>query len=162
MNRRLHSLDGLRGMAAWLVVISHVSNESGLWGKLLGNGAGQVGVILFFSLSGFLMGYLYSEMDWNTENVWNFAIARVARVVPLFFIIVLFCFIFSTYFNSTILSRNIAFYAINKDNLFDNILFVKGTSILWTVPVEIKFYIFFVFYGSWLRLTASRTSLYWF
>lgn len=49
-------LDGLRGLAAYIVLVSHASNMTGLWGTLLGNGAGQFGVMLFFVLSGFLMG----------------------------------------------------------------------------------------------------------
>ena len=68
----INCLDGFRGFAAMLVVVSHFSNavlrivaESGVsthsavesillmaFGAL-GNGAGQVGVMIFFSLSAF-------------------------------------------------------------------------------------------------------------
>jgi peptidoglycan/LPS O-acetylase OafA/YrhL len=44
------ALDGLRGLAAYTVVISHFSNQTQIFGGLFGSGAGQVGVMLFFAL----------------------------------------------------------------------------------------------------------------
>jgi peptidoglycan/LPS O-acetylase OafA/YrhL len=35
------TLDGLRGLAAYIVFASHVSNETGLWRKLMGEGGEQ-------------------------------------------------------------------------------------------------------------------------
>jgi peptidoglycan/LPS O-acetylase OafA/YrhL len=46
------TLDGLRGLAALLVVLSHFSNRTGMWGVRLGDGGGQIGVMLFFLVSG--------------------------------------------------------------------------------------------------------------
>jgi len=46
MERR-RELDGLRGLAAIIVLVSHVSNETGLWGNLLGHGGGRIGVMIF-------------------------------------------------------------------------------------------------------------------
>ncbi|TIW24509.1 MAG: acyltransferase, partial [Mesorhizobium sp.] len=56
---RLQNLDGLRGLAALLVVAGHLCNVLGVLPGIFGAGGAQVGVQLFFCLSGFLMGMLY-------------------------------------------------------------------------------------------------------
>jgi peptidoglycan/LPS O-acetylase OafA/YrhL len=57
-------LTRLRGVAALLVVISHSAN-AGLLPALVGNGLDQVGVALFFVLSGHLMGLLYLHQPYD-------------------------------------------------------------------------------------------------
>ena len=52
-----------------IVVLSHYSNESGIWGGYLGQGAGQLGVMLFFLLSYFLMAHLYFDSPPTIENI---------------------------------------------------------------------------------------------
>jgi peptidoglycan/LPS O-acetylase OafA/YrhL len=84
-DQRVPALDGLRGMAALMVVVSHVSNSTDLWGNLLGNGGGQVGVMIFFVLSGYLIGALYLGQPFTLANVWEYGVRRVARVVPAFY-----------------------------------------------------------------------------
>jgi hypothetical protein len=44
----IRKLNSLRGLAALIVVISHFSNHSHLFNGMLGQGAGQLGVMLFF------------------------------------------------------------------------------------------------------------------
>ena len=79
-------LDGLRGLAALIVVVSHYSNETLLWGGVLGKGGGQTGVMLFFLLSGFLMAHLHLGEAFTARNVGRYALRRIARVYPLFLI----------------------------------------------------------------------------
>ena len=58
MQKEIGALTGLRGVAALIVFVSHGANE-GVLPAMLGNGFGQIGVMIFFVLSGFLMGQLY-------------------------------------------------------------------------------------------------------
>jgi peptidoglycan/LPS O-acetylase OafA/YrhL len=132
------SLDGLRGLAAYTVVVSHVSNATGVFGGLLGGGAGQVGVLLFFVLSGFLMGRLYFDQALTVASVATFFRRRVARVVPLYLIVVL-----GSYFWSGWYGRPWPLFAVTDENVLAHLLFLEGTSILWTVPTEIQFYLLF-------------------
>ena len=78
-------LDGVRGIAAMLVVISHMS----LYRLFIPvKGIGQVGVLVFFVLSGFLMSYLYVRDDARKIRPWfGFAIRRCFRVYPLYLFI---------------------------------------------------------------------------
>ena len=46
--KHIPSSDGLRGIAALIVVISHYSNETGVSDGILGWGGGKIGVMLFF------------------------------------------------------------------------------------------------------------------
>ena len=46
--------------------------------------AGQLGVMLFFCLSGLLMAELYLRQDATWASVWNFVRARFAGIFPLF------------------------------------------------------------------------------
>jgi len=137
---KIRKLNALRGIAALIVVVSHYSNAVGLWGGLLGEGSGQFGVMLFFILSGFLMSYLYLDKEFNKENVKYFAIARFARVIPLFVIIVLLSYFLH------LAKINGIFYAITTPKiLFSHLFLLSGVSVLWTIPPEVQFYVLFAF-----------------
>ena len=73
-SNNIPALDGLRGLAAVIVLVSHVSNNVGLWGGVLGHGGGQIGVMIFFVLSGYLMGFLYLDRPFNSAEVWSYAV----------------------------------------------------------------------------------------
>lgn len=146
----IRKLNMLRGIAALNVVVSHYSNETGiLWGAL-GHGAGQFGVMLFFMLSGFLMSYLYLNIEFNITNIQNYAVARIARVIPLFLFVVLM-----SYFFQVIGIKGVLYDIQNLKSLISNLALLSGTSVLWTIGPEIQFYIFFIFL--WF-LTAKRTE----
>jgi peptidoglycan/LPS O-acetylase OafA/YrhL len=85
---RYGSLDGLRGLAAFTVLMTHFSNFTNIWGGVLGYGAGQLGVMLFFCLSGFLMARLYMDRPFTFGAVCDFFRRRLARVVTLYLALV--------------------------------------------------------------------------
>jgi len=86
------SLTGLRFWAAMFVVVAHTTHlhiiRPGLvpFGNL--TAFGSMGMTLFFVLSGFVIHYNYgarlSEM--NPRAIYDFAVARFARLYPLYFI----------------------------------------------------------------------------
>jgi len=57
----IKSLDGLRGLAALIVVVSHFSFVVSRFAHGELKGAGHAGLMIFFVLSGFLMGHLYLD-----------------------------------------------------------------------------------------------------
>jgi len=139
--RRLY---GIRGFAVLIVVISHYSNETGILGSALGKGAGQFGVMLFFILSAFLMSILYANTPANKQNMINFVVARVARIVPLYYAIVLISFAAK---NSGITEiKNVLYDIGDVSALTSHILFLVGTDGLWSIPPEVHFYLFFMLY----------------
>ena len=125
----IRRLNTLRGMAALIVAISHFSNRSNLFDRLLGGGAGNLGVMLFFILSGFLMSYLYLDKPPTQQMLINYMGSRLARIVPLFSLVVMASFL-TPYF-----------YDIDTfASLISHLLFLHGNSILWTIPAEVQFY----------------------
>lgn len=136
----IRKLNTLRGLAALIVVVSHYSNMSDLLNGALGKGAGQFGVMLFFMLSGFLMSYLYMEQSFNRASAYRYAVARVARVVPLFLIVVVASFLLQ---KTGV--RGVLYNIPNGESLVSHLLLLSGTSVLWTIPAEIQFYVLFLF-----------------
>ena len=155
-NPHTPALDGLRGMAAYMVVISHVSNATGLWGTMLGQGGGQVGVMIFFVLSGYLMGALYRDRPMTAANVMDYAVRRFARVVPLFYLVVTASFVLE--FVSVTAGLGFQVYGIRPDEAVIHYAFVWGVNVLWTIPVEIHFYVLFVPLW-WLYARSARAMI---
>ncbi len=92
------NLNGLRCIAAILVIIHHIEQLKSIygidnyWGKLKFIAIiGPLGVILFFVLSGFLITYLLliEEKTTNNINIKKFYIRRILRTWPLYFLIVI-------------------------------------------------------------------------
>jgi peptidoglycan/LPS O-acetylase OafA/YrhL len=84
--RRVLSLDGLRGIAAIVVMLFHFNIFFLPQARLPFVGRAYLAVDLFFLLSGFVMTHVYGHLlasNWRAH--WpKFAIARFARIYPLF------------------------------------------------------------------------------
>ena len=96
MKSRYDILDGLRGIAAILVVISHVCEcympSARMWPQWVGHA--HLAVDFFFALSGFVIAYAYDDR-WGKMSHWDFAKRRLMRLHPL---VVLGCVLgFSVY-----------------------------------------------------------------
>lgn len=131
------ALDGLRGIAVLLVLLSHTSNVKLLFHKLLDfHHVGKVGVYLFFVLSAYLLdrqialAFLTKK---STKEYWlNYFIRRFLRIYPLFFIALVVHGLFSLAGIKTVI-----------DKLMDipaHMALIAGESIFWSIPVEFKYY----------------------
>lgn len=135
----IRKLNMLRGLAALMVVFSHFSNDTGWLGGWAGAGSGQLGVMLFFILSGFLMAYLYLSRDFDRAALRRYVVARFARVVPLFLVVAL-----GSYFLHRIGPKGLLYNFQTPDELWSHLLLLTGKSVLWTIPTEIHFYLVFL------------------
>ena len=177
---RFYSLDVLRGFAALSVVLTHWRHLF-YKGTILGNfnvasqplysilfpfyNGGQVAVSLFFSLSGFIFFWLYSErINKKSINAWNFSIMRFSRLYPLH-IITLFIVLIVQIFTYDRIGDFFVYVDNNIYHFILNIFFIsawgfqKGQSFngpIWSVSIEILLYlIFFVV----CRITSARISV---
>jgi peptidoglycan/LPS O-acetylase OafA/YrhL len=91
------NLNGLRFIAAFVVIIHHIEQQKSdfhlpnIFGAPAIQLFGRLGVILFFVLSGFLITYLLLEEERTTSTIGvrNFYIRRILRIWPLYFLIVI-------------------------------------------------------------------------
>lgn len=79
---RFEILDGLRGVAAIIVVMFHLfeTYSPGPCGQILNHG--YLAVDFFFILSGFVIGYAYDDR-WNQMSQGRFYIRRLIRLQPM-------------------------------------------------------------------------------
>ena len=79
---RFEILDGLRGVAAMIVVAFHLfeTYSSGPSDQILNHG--YLAVDFFFVLSGFVIGYAYDDR-WTRMSTWNFFKCRLIRLQPM-------------------------------------------------------------------------------
>ena len=81
---RYEILDGLRGVAALIVVIYHLCEtyaNDGAASVFLPN-HGYLAVDFFFVLSGFVIGYAYDDR-WDRMSLWSFFKRRLIRLHPM-------------------------------------------------------------------------------
>lgn len=79
---RYEILDGLRGVAAMIVVAFHLCEaySKGPVYQLLNHG--YLAVDFFFLLSGFVIGYAYDDR-WGKMSLWDFFKRRLIRLHPM-------------------------------------------------------------------------------
>ena len=102
-----------------------------------GSGGGQLGVMLFFTLSAFLMFHLYFDCAPTASALRNFAAARVARIFPLFYFVFAVAAVSTPWLPFT-------FIDIQPDEILKHVFFFQGNSVLWTIAPELVFYLFFM------------------
>ena len=145
---QIRRLNTLRGLAALIVLVGHYSNKARLWDALLGTRAPQLGVMLFFLLSAFLMTILYLDRQPSGNAVRGYAVARAARILPLFVAIVLLSFLAQ---QSGLPWLTATAYDIpDLKSLASHLLTLYGAQVLWTIPAELHFYLIFAALW-WLR-----------
>lgn len=149
------ALDGLRGIAALVVVVSHYSNETNLWNGLLGSGAGQAGVILFFILTGFLITHLHINEEFSCRNIGSYGIRRTSRVYPYFVVVAaLPAFLIWVGFPGKIGMSDIDSIPVYLRQI---LLIDRGSNVFWTIQVEIIFYASFL--AMWALYRAVKSYL---
>ena len=159
---RLPNLNGIRFIAAFLVLIHHIEqvkwmmNVPNVYPFYLVKNSGKLGVGMFFVLSGFLITYLllHERERSGTINVRNFYARRMLRIWPLYMLITMLAiFVFpqlpslfdfrevnppsSVYF----VPRLILFLLVMPNVAIDFFESYYLSSPAWSVGVEEQFYI---------------------
>ncbi|WP_349569845.1 acyltransferase family protein [Azotobacter salinestris] len=160
----LVSIQALRAFAAWLVVFHHFMQvffdfkADTLAGHLLST-RGQVGVDIFFVISGFVI-YLASAGKPIASK--RFILDRLIRIVPAYWIFTLLTASI-IYFDA----RVMPVYAVDPITLLKSLLFIPAQNpggfgfypvlpVGWTLNFEMMFYILFA-----LALCAGRRHRAW-
>ena len=146
--RHIPALDGLRGFAALIVMLSHFP-DVGLpsW---VNHRLGDHGVMLFFVLSGFLMGHLYLRQRPDAQVLLHYGIARAARILPLYLGVSLLSFFLFNYADPAFI------YRIDGQQLLRLLSFTSAQPIFWSIGPEFQFY--FLFPLMWMAFYSSRRN----
>ncbi|TRX50216.1 acyltransferase [Fulvivirga sp. M361] len=159
----IKSLDGLRGLAVLLVLLSHSSLLGLKFLPFLSfEYTGTYGVYLFFVLSAYLLDKQICRafVDGNSgTKFWiNYFLRRFLRIYPLFFVAVIF--------NYFLFVSEYSIYSIpiSKEDIPPHLLMVYGKHIFWSIPVEFKYYflsplIVFVAY-KYLNFDNGKTLIF--
>jgi peptidoglycan/LPS O-acetylase OafA/YrhL len=139
-------LDGLRGVAVLTVFFSHSSGFSQRltpWTNF--HGTGQLGVYLFFVLSGFLLAHaLLLRTPINFTGFW---FRRFFRIAPLYYLVV--CAVFACQLAAGKVYNDLGFrnlfIAGGWRGFLEHLVFFKGNSVFWTIAAEFEFYILLPF-----------------
>ena len=161
---RLDFLDALRGVAAVVVVIQHVSEQvhwrPALWFSVHVAQLGQLGVMVFFLVSGFIIP-VSLERHGNLKGFW---VARVFRLYPLYWVSLVAAFVLwrnGQYFVDPGISAH-PLTAFLANATMASRLFHQPYAIglYWTLLFELIFYIgcSVLFVIGWLRY-SDRIAL---
>jgi len=157
MRLRANNFDVLRLVAATLVLVSHcfpLTGETEPFGELSGWTMGEVGVVMFFAMSGFLIAKSWSDQP----QLVPFAVKRALRLLPALVVAVLVTALVIGPVLTTLrpadyytdpgtwlyIARNCMLYTVSgrlpgvyEDNVYPDA--VNGS--LWTLPVEASAYV---------------------
>jgi len=148
---RFANVQSLRGIAALLVVLAHLLVVESKYSpdQFLGTwmSFGQVGVDLFFVISGFIMVHVANNMqrpkNINGTSSLEFLFARMSRVYPLYWLVSAAVFIawlvrpdmvFSSFNSEPDIVKSFLLYPDTRDPLL---------AVGWTLIHEIGFYLVF-------------------
>jgi len=80
--KRIHTLDGFRGIFALMIIIDHAANDSFIFQNFIVQKA-DFFVDYFFVLSGFVISYNYLHKIKNFASFKDFMVRRLIRLYPL-------------------------------------------------------------------------------
>jgi peptidoglycan/LPS O-acetylase OafA/YrhL len=187
----LPSLDGLRFIAAlnvvvahgyWYVVLLQQEPTPGAFENLMRSGA-NLGMTLFFVLSGFVIHYNYHKtVPQSMSGKLDFFIARFARLYPLFLLVFAYDFVTllwaQGYFSGYVFSLYDPFKALPQyltfteawwwwpigqtyANEYYGTWLTGATGVMWSLSTEVFFYFAYLFCaGALTRLSGRRLAIF--
>jgi peptidoglycan/LPS O-acetylase OafA/YrhL len=162
---RENNFDILRLMLAALVVLFHVGHLSGnsLFDPLPRYFSGHLAVEGFFAISGFLIFASYER----SSSLQDYFIKRAARILPGYWLSTALCLAIAFYYGSfhvgKFLFANLTFanfLANGVPGVFENNPSYGLNGALWTIKIEVMFYIL-VPAIVWLCRRLNRDAVLW-
>ena len=141
-NNYVPVLNILRAVACLGVLAVHLGYATGLaeyrYGRLLVSG--QLGVAIFFVISGFVIPYSLWNSDYHIRNFFSFIWKRSVRIDPPYFVVIFLTLCSLNYF-STVNSINIYQLLLHISYLIPFSSYAWYQNIFWTLGIEFQFYL---------------------
>lgn len=147
------AIDGLRGLAALMVVASHASGLGvGLLPGLSLEGIGKHGVYLFFAISAYLLTAQWLDAcaaQRRDPRHWlHYLLRRVTRIYPLYALVLL---------GGWALAPRGLGVPLDGAAVWRHLSLQEGRNIYWSVPVEFLYYLVIPALALWLGSSLPRT-----
>lgn len=162
---QIDALDGLRGLAALIVVASHTSNNGWYFVPFADfSGIGKTGVYLFFILSSFLLTLPLlhkGSVIFERKEFTRFWKRRFFRIFPLYTV-----YLASGLASTYVLSNMAGIHGVgvpftlSLDEFIKHITLQQGKSVTWSIVVEFKFYFILPFIAYFLSVLFKRNAYY--
>ena len=159
----VQGFDGLRAIAALLVVVDHVGQASGFTGRSsLGRftARGEIGVSVFFLISGFLLYRPFAAAALAGRpgpNVRSYLVRRVLRIVPLYWVALVVNYLFtgwkSVHGVSGFLENAFFLQVYSRHWVF------HGITQAWSLCIEVTFYLALPLWAVAMRRLDRRRGL---
>lgn len=143
--RTYPALDSLRALAAVAVVATHCSFQAGLYSRgQLGAATSRldVGVAIFFVLSGFLLGRPYvadAAGLWSRDTLGRYCWKRVIRIFPAYWVAVIAALVLLPQNRNATPGDWLAQLTLTE--LYRNERLAFGLTQMWSLSTEVAFYV---------------------
>jgi peptidoglycan/LPS O-acetylase OafA/YrhL len=147
---RVDRIDGLRALAVFGVLLIHAQmlTPTPLLAPLAHYG--QLGVQLFFFLSGYIISMAWERGGTGTAGFyWN----RLARIAPLYYLMLVLSYIFGWSMSPSELDAENFVWHLFFAHGFSGSYAYAGVAAMWSLTSEVLFYLVF----PWLRRCSTRT-----
>jgi peptidoglycan/LPS O-acetylase OafA/YrhL len=145
VGERIPAIAGLRAIAVLMVTVNHY-NTIAFTGWAIGN----IGVAVFFSISGFLAYYVLrrDESRFGRISYSYFMTRRALRIWPLYFTCIALIFLLENLFGNMPSEKPLQYppwslftFTFNFDLAQGRHAELPGLSVLWSIAVEEQFYL---------------------
>ena len=175
VRQRFTMIEGLRALAATLVVIVHCwlsvgFNDLPTWVNRVGvtpvqvfaqwmNNVGGIGVALFYVISGFLLyrPFVAARLSGGTVATGAYAIRRAARIIPAYWAALTIVALVESA-NIFNLHGLINYYLFGEIYTYRALTDPHPIFVSWTLCVEVSFYVFLPFWAAGIRWLGDRLS----
>jgi peptidoglycan/LPS O-acetylase OafA/YrhL len=146
---KIEALEGLRGFCALAILLSHIGYDStgartggesyfpGYIANFIGS-FGNIAVLLFFVLSGFVIGKTTKE-PFSAPAARNYLARRMIRLYPIYFVAIVAGFLIA---GEPLWNKSFLIHATFMETWLGPTISTNG--VLWTLHLEFLFYLLFL------------------
>jgi len=177
MNNRLEELDGLRGIACFMVFLSHAIGMLAItnWVSFYQNSQlriisdGTAAVDIFYVLSGFVLSLPYINKNRDFHFL-SYSFKRIFRIYPAYWFCLIISFLLQLNFQPegmTLLSewsQSLWLKPITLDDFIKHIPLILNTNqnlidpVIWTLGIEMKMSLILPIFIYWLKKSSQPKS----
>jgi peptidoglycan/LPS O-acetylase OafA/YrhL len=170
---RLETIQGLRGVAASMVVVTHAAGGKDFVAAFPTLGViasyGYLGVPIFFVISGFVIPHMMADMEYRIgRDAWPFLLRRLVRLEPPYVVMVLLAFAIAVAAAHTAGYRGAPFSPSSEYFLLQ-FLYVGPwfgvpwiNDVAWTLAIEFQYYLLMLIAAPLLLAPSHRRQALFF